>query len=264
VGGEVAANALCALTLIRVAARQSARAAQGLLPTQHRSENPAPLSRTDTRPSRHRLAMEQVGLMKNPSTRMVYAYWNERRGIRAAPDRADIDPAAIRSALGDTIILAADFVDDIRFRLAGTRVCALFAREIKGEPFNSLWSEQSRPVVGELLGILTSENVGTVAGLSGRTADGDQVELEMLLLPLAHNEHARVRAIGVLVPSGPPFWLGAKPVMELTLGTLRHVGSALEIAAAPRFEPTQVGRRVCHGFTVYSGGRETPHNERIG
>ena len=48
-------------------------------------------------------------------------------------------------------MLTADFVDDIRFRLAGTRVCALFAREIKGEAFNSLWSETSREHVEELL-----------------------------------------------------------------------------------------------------------------
>ena len=58
--------------------------------------------------------------------------------------RAEIDPAAIRHALGDIFMLAADFVDGIRFRLAGTRVCALFGRELKGERFNALWSEASR------------------------------------------------------------------------------------------------------------------------
>ena len=202
--------------------------------------------------------------MKHSSTRAVYAYWEERRRTRTAPERADIDPGAIRSALGDTIMLAADFVDEMRFRLAGTRVCALFAREIKGELFTALWSEQSRASINEVLDILTSEQIGAVAGLSGRTAEGDQVELELLLLPLAHSGHARIRAIGVMVPTVPPYWLGAKPVMELTLGTLRHLGPALEKAVGPRFKPPKIGRRGRHGFTVYSGGRETPHDERIG
>jgi hypothetical protein len=58
--------------------------------------------------------------------------------------RSEIDPAAIRHALGDTFMLAADFIGGIRIRLAGTRVCALFSREIKGEPFNALWTEASR------------------------------------------------------------------------------------------------------------------------
>ena len=84
------------------------------------------------------------GVMKHASTRALFDYWNTQRGHRAAPERADIDPAAIRHALGDTFMLAADFVDQLRFRLAGTRVCALFGREIKGEGFTALWSEASR------------------------------------------------------------------------------------------------------------------------
>ena len=59
-------------------------------------------------------------------------------GTVRLPSAADIDPAAIRHALGDTFMLAADFVDQLRFRLAGTRVCALFCREIKGEAFSAL------------------------------------------------------------------------------------------------------------------------------
>ncbi len=82
-------------------------------------------------------------------------YWNDRRSNRPAPDRADIDPAEIRQALGDTFMLAADFVDELRFRLAGTRVCALFGREIKGESFTALWSEDSRGQIDELIAAVT-------------------------------------------------------------------------------------------------------------
>jgi hypothetical protein len=72
--------------------------------------------------------------MKHASTRAVFDHWNRRRGLRWAPARSDINPGDIRHVLGDTFMLAADFADGIRFRLAGTRVCALFAREIKGDP----------------------------------------------------------------------------------------------------------------------------------
>jgi hypothetical protein len=209
--------------------------------------------------------MEQVARMKHPSTRAVYAYWEERRGRRPAPERADIDPSAIRAALGDTIMLAADFVDQLRFRLAGTRVCALFAREIKGEVFTALWSERSRSSIEELLAIIEDENVGAVAGLAGCTADGEQVDLELLLLPLAHSGHARVRALGVLAPTvTPPYWLGEMPLTELTLGTLRHVGAGVEGSGSRRFVVATGGPRVRHGFTVYSGGRESPSGERTG
>ncbi len=202
--------------------------------------------------------------MRHPSTKAVFDYWNAQRGLRLAPERADIDPIAIRHALGDTIMLAADFVDQIRFRLAGTRVCALFCRELKGETFTGLWNETSRDLVQELLGIVTSEQVGAIAGVRGRAADGDTVELELLLLPLAHAGHARIRALGVLAPARPPYWLGEKPVAELELTTLRHIGQSGANEDVPEFgrRTPQVGR-LRHGFLVYNGGRDEA-GERTG
>jgi len=205
-----------------------------------------------------RLAMEQVAGMKHASTRAVFAHWNERRRSLPAPQRADIDPGAVRHALGDTIMLSADFVERLRFRLAGTRVCALFGRELKGEEFAALWSEQSRAPIEDLLGVVTNEASGAVAGLTARTASGETAELELLLLPLAHAGHARIRAIGVIVPVVPPYWLGEKPVTELELGTLRHIGAGPQGLDGPTFVPASHDSRIRHGFVVYSGGRERP------
>jgi len=202
--------------------------------------------------------------MKHQSTRALYAYWNEQRRNRRAPDRADIDPAAIRHTLGDTFMLASDFADQLRFRLAGTKVCALFCREIKGEAFNALWNESSVQPVEELLTIVANESVGAVAGLTGRTDDGSVAELEILLLPLVHAGRARVRALGVMAPLVPPYWLGEKPLVELELGALRHIGPQLETAGAPRFGLAPVAGRQRHGFMVYNGGREVPSEERTG
>jgi len=200
--------------------------------------------------------------MKHQSTRIVYEYWNKKRGTRPAPARAEIDPTEIRHALSDTFTLAADFTGQLRFRLAGTRVCALFGREIKGEPFATLWSEDSRATIEDLLAIVTDEATGTVAGVTARTEQGDKADLELLLLPLAHVGHTRIRAIGVLAPLTPPYWLGARPVSELTLGALRHVET--DIGLVPRMVRAATGSRVRHGFIVYSGGRTPPSGEDRG
>lgn len=211
---------------------------------------------------RRRLGTAQVGAtMKHPSTRRLFDYWNEKRGERPAPDRFEIDPAEIRHALGDTFMLAADFVDELRFRLAGTRVCALFGREIKGEAFGALWTETSHKTIEELMQALTAENEGFVCGLTGRTDDGSEIALEMLLLPLAHTGHARIRAVGVLAPFEPPYWLGEKPLVTLELGTLRHVGAQMEPFNAPYVAYAPENVRVRHGFVVYSGGRSAPSND---
>jgi hypothetical protein len=202
--------------------------------------------------------------MKHPSTRAVFEYWNKRRGVRPAPERGEIDPSEIRLALGDTFMLAADFVDQLRFRLAGTRVCALFCREIKNEIFSAVWGEASRKAIEDLLAIVNEETVGAVAGLTARNEEGHEAELEMLLLPLAHAGHARIRALGVLAPTVPPYWLGASPVEALELVTLRHIGPDVKSKSAPQFGRANEDVRLRHGFVVYSGGRETPPGERTG
>lgn len=202
--------------------------------------------------------------MKHASTRALFDYWNEKRGNRAAPERADIDPAAIRHALGDTFMLATDFVGQLRFRLAGTRVCALFCREIKGESFHSIWSEDSQKAIEELVGVVENETVGAVAGVTGVTEDGTSTDLEFMLLPLTHTGHARIRALGILAPAEPPYWLGEKPLTGLELGTLRHIGPKQEALTAPRLASMVENVRLRHGFVVYSGGLELPPGKRTG
>jgi len=192
--------------------------------------------------------------MKHSSTRAVFDHWNERRGKRAAPGRGEIDPVAIAQALGDTFTLSADFVDQLRFRLAGTRVCALFCREIKGEILSELCSDDSRKTIEDVLTIVTAETAGVVTGLIGRADDGAIADLEMLLLPLARIGHARTSVLGVLAPATPIYWIGVKPIVSIELKTVRHLGADLNQAAAPQLAPVE-GTRLQHGFTVYTGGR---------
>ena len=58
--------------------------------------------------------------MKHAASRELYAYWEERRGRRAAPERAEIEPGAIRGALSDAFILSLDAARGHPVRLAGT------------------------------------------------------------------------------------------------------------------------------------------------
>jgi hypothetical protein len=187
--------------------------------------------------------------MKHAASRELHAYWEERRGKRAAPERADIEPGAIRRVLSDAFMLALDGGAGHPFRLAGTRVCALFGRELKGEPFIGLWAAASQPVVSDLLAILSDERVGTIAGVAAQSADGEPIDLELLLLPLAAGRPSLARGIGILAPMKTPQWLGASAVGALTLGSRRHVGASVQSRLLPRFMAPR--RRLI----VHEGGR---------
>jgi hypothetical protein len=202
--------------------------------------------------------------MRHTSTRDVFNYWNQQRGDRPAPERADIDPVAIRHALGDIFILAADFVEEQRFRLAGTRVCVLFGRELKGETFGSLWDEPSRRLIVNLLHVARDENTGAVAGVIGHAADGAAIDLELLILPLAHHGHARVRALGTLTPLQKPIWVGAKPLAHLELGQIRHVGAGIDDTEGRRFMTAGPGVKVRRGLMIYQGGLSNSASEKAG
>lgn len=189
--------------------------------------------------------------MKHAASRELYAYWDERRGTRPAPERAEIEPGGIRGVLSDTFILALDSNAGHPVRLAGTRVCALFGRELKGESFLNLWGAGSKPILSSLLSILTDECTGTVAGVTAQNASGEPIDLELLLLPLGTRRPVFARTIGVLAPLKVPAWLGASPIGPLTLGGRRHVGAAIEKRLLPRFMMPR-GRR---GLVVYEGGK---------
>jgi hypothetical protein len=188
--------------------------------------------------------------MKHAASRELYAYWQEKRGSRPAPERTEIEPGAIRGVLADAFILSLDRTARHPIRLAGTRMCALFGREIKGESFLDLWASTNRATMEGLLSILADECTGTVAGATGQNEAGESVELELLLLPLSIRRPIFARAIGVLAPLKIPPWLGASPIGSVTIGGRRQVGAAIEKRLMPRFMAPR-GRR---GFLVYNGG----------
>jgi hypothetical protein len=187
--------------------------------------------------------------MKHASSLEIFAHWHDRRGARMAPERADIDPGAIRKALGDALLLGHDGEADPAFRLAGTRVCALFGRELKGEAFVELWQTDDHAAVRDLLAIVAEETVGAVAGASARTREGLHTDLELLLLPLRHRGRRQLRMIGALAPLEPPFWLGSARVECLQLRSWRNLGAA-ETNRLPRLVPASRP----HGLVVYDGG----------
>jgi hypothetical protein len=193
--------------------------------------------------------------MKQASSRELFGYWAARRGKRAAPERGEIEPSAIRRALGDVFILEFDRRAGHPFRLGGTRMCALFGRELKNEPFLDLWDDETRAQVAQLLAVVADEVSGIVAGVKGRTGEGWPQDLELVLLPLFQRGDTHARMIGALTPFNAPFWLGVSRLGALTLGNVRHLDPVHELPTAARLVAGTQGPARRAVFTVYDGGR---------
>ncbi len=145
--------------------------------------------------------------MKHESSKALYHYWDTLRAGGPAPARTAIEPAEISDHLRDTFILqAAD--GDYPFRLAGTRMCAIFGRELKNTSFLELWSQSDREHVNALLSAVSLEGHGSVLGVRATGRRDQSVDLELLLLPLIQAGPNFDRIFGVMAPMQLPYWLG--------------------------------------------------------
>ena len=187
--------------------------------------------------------------MKHATTRIVFGHWDALRGERAAPDRGDIQPGAMRHVLGDTFILANE--GEPTFRLAGSRLCALFGRELSGMPFRALWQRADTAQIEQMTDHVLHETSGIVAGVVGSNANGSQIALELILLPLRHGRRTDTRMLGALSPSTLPSWAGLVPLVELEIRTTRVIATRLQDGTD--MNPAAMGERR-QQLVVHEGG----------
>jgi len=188
--------------------------------------------------------------MKTPGTTIIFQYWDQLRGSRSAPERGEIEPGAVRHALLDTFILE-NGPGGLVFRLAGTRLCALFRDELKDRAFASLWSNPATRVeLSRMVDAVMDESAGAVTGLHVTSEKGGSAELELLVLPLRHRGRTHARLLGALSPVTTPPWLGLDAIADVEVRSKRIIWpSGLPRAAQPG--PQERRAR----FTLLPGGR---------
>ena len=180
--------------------------------------------------------------MKQAATQSLFAYWETLRAGRAAPERNLIDPAAIRGCLADTFMLELEAGPALLMNLTGTRLNALFGRDLKGADFLSLWAVGSRADIGGLTRSVMGQACVLVAGARGGAAAGESSDLELLLLPLRHHGKTHARMLGLLAPLRAPVWFSLLPLNELTLTSWRLHGQEALGAALSADETQYRGR----------------------
>jgi hypothetical protein len=196
--------------------------------------------------------------MRQTGSHELFAYWDRLRQGRSAPKRTDLDPAAMRHVLMDTFILEIDAANGYPFCLTGTRLNALFTKELKGSSFLSLWQSAQRPEIVSMLRIVTDDVSPVVAGAEAAPQGYDRMQFELLLLPLRHHGKTHSRLLGRIAPAKPPVWLGLVPVPALDLTSMRVLdawNSALGMQSEARpfgHFPEQAFERRGH-LRIYSG-----------
>jgi hypothetical protein len=79
-----------------------------------------------------------------PQLAALLGYWQDKRGRRRCPDKADIDPAEIPRLLPNIVLIdAAAEGGECRYRLAGTRASEMMGKEVRGKTLGELHNHTS-------------------------------------------------------------------------------------------------------------------------
>lgn len=128
--------------------------------------------------------------------KLLYDHWRTVRGGNRAPFRNDINPAAFREILDSVFVLDWNSTSDVRFRLAGSRLCDSFGMELRGMNLLALWQGEARARLGQLLHrVVTEPCVGHAIGVQ-ESESGYAADFEILLLPLKRDDGSLNRIIG--------------------------------------------------------------------
>jgi hypothetical protein len=164
------------------------------------------------------------GGMKHGASRELYEYWNRLRGTDKAPQRSAIEPSDLRRVLADTFILEVGGREKYDVRLAGTRVWAIYCREIKGTNLIDLFAGEDRSAMATLGAAVSEDGAAAVITVNAMTEKGNETACEMVLLPLKHGSAAPFdRILGSVAVLERPYWLGTEPVVKQSITSLRLI-----------------------------------------
>lgn len=203
--------------------------------------------------------------MRDAVSRSLYAYWNDVRGERLAPQRFEIEPSRIAGILPDTFILERIDSATMRFRLAGTRICETFGAEFRGVNVFDLFGDEDRVTLRRQFSVIARQGAVGVFTIGAETVGGLKATFEMVLLPLVHTRDTVDRFIGGIGPIERPAWLGTVPLV--TKKILAHElvwpdgrphamidQSHRQAPFLPHVREARIVRSDRRQFRVYDGG----------
>jgi hypothetical protein len=161
----------------------------------------------------------------------------------------------IKRILADSFVLSVEPGEDPLFRVAGTRICALFGRELREAGFAGIWRDEHAGQIRELVALAAEEEIGVLAGARTEANEELHCSFEMLVLPLSHRGRSGRRMLGSLVAMERPYWLGIWPARRLTLGVVQFVGANVYAPLQPGAGASRISLRLRNALTVIDGGK---------
>jgi hypothetical protein len=158
--------------------------------------------------------------MRLRATIDIFEYWNRIRGTELAPLRSQIEPREVRHILANLFMLEKTEAGRIVFRLAGTKICDLFGRDLGGCGLSELWAHGQEDIESTAAGIM-DHGIPALLNATGYSTAGHRATFEIILLPLRSTEGSNDKLLGAIAPATAASWLEVVPLQFLALDRSR-------------------------------------------
>ena len=195
----------------------------------------------------------------------IERYWNDVRGHRLVPMRAEIDPRGLTGALAHAFVLERISTGIARFRIAGSHLTGLMGLEVRGMPLSAIFVPEARQVLSASVAAAFDDpsiirlSLEADAGFGKPAMSGD-----MILLPLRSDLGEISRILGAVALQGQP---GRTPRRLKVTGEARSgltgVGGPEANVSREFEEPLDADRPGGRAVQVSDIARERRHHLRL-
>jgi hypothetical protein len=135
----------------------------------------------------------------HPGSRRLFAHWESLRAERAYPDREQFTFEPVKDLMPDMVILERGTArGGYRFRLAGSRVCALFGRNLTLSDAFSGWDAYEASVLGKHFDLAFDNFQPILMRMRLLTDTGMALAAEFIAMPIRARGTNRIQLIGGL------------------------------------------------------------------
>ncbi len=194
----------------------------------------------------------------HPGSRQLFRHWEMLRAERACPTRDEFTFEPIKAIMPDLMVIDRDYLrNSFRYRLAGTRLCNLFNRNLTATNVLAGWDSFENDVISRHLLTVINQKQPAVIRMRFTTDRGQVVAAELLAIPVQMRGSHRVQIIGGLFPFRAAQSLGHTSIVKQEMASARVIWTEHETSPHENdiaaFPPPQ--RITTPNFTLIDGGK---------
>jgi hypothetical protein len=198
------------------------------------------------------------GHILHPSSRQLFRHWEMLRAERPCPTREEFDFHPVKLLMPDMVLIERDHLrGSFRYRLSGSRVCALFHENLTTTDVLYGWDKFETDVVARHLLTVLNQKQPAVIRMRLTTDRHQTVAAELLALPVQVRGCSRIQIIGGLFPFRPSNTLGHTGIQHRELVSARVIWTE-HSETDENIEHLRVETRLSASkpmFTLIEGGK---------